>query len=173
MADLSAGGSGSGTGGGTKLEPDQNAIFTIGYDDRQVRQALRDIQAREKNLAAVYRIWGEYMLLSIDDNYVSEQDPFGRPWRPLSPFTRAMKKALGLINKILQARGLMRQSYNYRISSTGTVVGTKDAKAFKHQFGVGVPVRQHLGVSTSDLAELKLSLLSYVVDGGKSKRIPK
>jgi phage gpG-like protein len=158
--------------GGARAIANENEIFSIGYDDKDVAEALRKIRSRGQNLSAVYGLWGEYMLLSVDLNYELQKDPFGAPWRPNSPYTIALKKSLGRINKILQSTGLLRSSYSYRMAGGGVQIGTNDPKAYKHQFGIGVPQRVHLGVSTDDLAELKLTLLSYVIDGDESSRIP-
>lgn len=167
MADLGAEGLAR-----KRVAADETQLFTIGYDDQGVEEALKKMRVRAQSLAPVYRLWGEYMLLSIDDNYVRETDPFGVPWRKNSPYTIALKASLGRINKILQSTGLMRSSYNYRISGAGVEVGTNDPKAYKHQFGIDVPQRIHLGVSLDDLAEMKLALIGYVADNDTSQRAP-
>ena len=161
MANLRAGGSKK----PKKQQPTGNSFIDIVYDDQDIVDALEGVKKRQRDLRPVYKAWGEYMLLATDDRYVKETSPEGVPWKKNSPRTLAIKRSLGRINKILQSTGLMRSTYNYSIEGDGLKFGTNDPKAFKHQFGIGVPIRKHLGVSSEDIEEMKNQLIQYLATG--------
>ncbi|PHJ75126.1 hypothetical protein VF10_00210 [Nostoc linckia z13] len=114
------------------------------------------------NLRPALQEIGEYMLYSTDQHFVTETDPQGIPWKPLTPFTLREKRAKGRILKILQSTGLMRSRINYQVSDNQCVVGVNDEKAKKHQLGIGVDKREFLGVSTDDKQEIVSILDDYI-----------
>jgi phage virion morphogenesis protein len=102
------------------------------------------------------------MLYSTDQHFVTETDPHGKRWQPLSPVTLQEKRAKGLILKILQSTGLMRSRVNYQVSGNQCIVGVNDEKAKKHQLGIGVPKREFIGVNADDRQEIISILDDYI-----------
>lgn len=121
-----------------------------------------EIESKIDNPAPFLRDVGEYMLGSLDIGYQTQTDPSGKPWKPNSPFTIAEKKRRGFINSILQATGAMRSRYNYQVSGSQLVVSNSDQKAPKHQLGIGVPVREHLGIRKEDPANIVDIGVAYI-----------
>ena len=136
-------------------------IFSIKYNDKQVSDRLSRILAQTGNLTPALQEIGEYMLYATDQRFVTETDPQGIPWKPLTPFTLREKRAKGRILKILQSTGLMRSRVNYQVVGNQCIVGVNDEKAKKHQLGIGVTKREFLGVSTDNKAEIISILDEY------------
>ncbi|PHJ65047.1 hypothetical protein VF04_04505 [Nostoc linckia z7] len=137
-------------------------IFSIKYSDKQVSDRFSRLMEQTGNLRPALQEIGEYMLYSTDQHFVTETDPQGIPWKPLTPFTLREKRAKGRILKILQSTGLMRSRINYQVSDNQCVVGVNDEKAKKHQLGIGVDKREFLGVSTDDKQEIVSILDDYI-----------
>ncbi|MCC5618175.1 phage virion morphogenesis protein [Nostoc sp. CHAB 5836] len=129
-------------------------VFSIQYNDKQVSDRLSQILAQTGNLKPALQEIGEYMLYATDQRFVTETDPQGIPWKPLTPFTLRQKRAKGRILKILQCTGLMRSRVNYQVIGNQCIVGVNDEKAKKHQLGIGVTKREFMGVSTDNTVEI-------------------
>lgn len=146
------------------------SIFSIKYSDKQVSDRLSQILVKTGNLKPVLQEIGEYMLYSTDQHFVTETDPQGIAWKPLTPYTLRKKRAEGRILKILQSTGLMRSRVNYQITGNQCVVGVNDEKAKKHQLGIGVPKREFLGVSDNDKQEILAIADGYILkEEGRGK----
>ena len=137
-------------------------IFSIQYNDKQVSDRLSRILAQTGNLKPALREIGEYVLFATDQRFVTETDPQGNKWKPLTPFTLREKRAKGRILKILQSTGLLRSRVNYQVVGNQCIVGVNDEKAKKHQLGIGVTKREFMGVSTEDTAEIISILDEYI-----------
>lgn len=140
-------------------------LISITYKDGKVMVLLRGAGERAARLGTAHKSGAEIMYASTMENFQEERDPEGNPWVPLSPYTIRMKRSLGRINKILQSTGIMKSRTTYRVVATGFIIGNYDRKARKHQLGIGVPVRRHIGVGQQDLADLKENYRSYILGG--------
>lgn len=137
-------------------------VFSIKYSDKQVSDRFSRLYAQTSNLKPALQEIGEYMLYSTDQHFVTETDPQGVPWKPLTPFTLHEKRTKGRILKILQSTGLMRSRVNYQVTERECIVGVNDEKAKKHQLGIGVPKREFLGVSNNDKEQIIDILDTYI-----------
>lgn len=91
----------------------------LGYnasDAKNMKDIIEDELKRPNgNLDNALRSIGEYMMLTIDQNFQTETDPDGRKWKPNSAFTIAEKKRQSRIMKVLQSTGLMRSRTKYKL----------------------------------------------------------
>ncbi|ATW59291.1 virion morphogenesis protein [Aphanizomenon phage vB_AphaS-CL131] len=138
--------------------------FSIKYEDKAIQEALTKLLSKTSNLTPVMQEIGEYGIASVDLRFQQEVDPDGRPWKPLSIFTIRLKRSEGKILRILQRTGLMRSRVNYKITPTSCTIGINDAKAYKHQFGIGVPQRKILGINEEDKQEILNIINDYLED---------
>ena len=122
--------------------------FSIKYEDKQIKELFAKLLTKTKDLTPAMQEIGEEGLIFTDLNFQLEQDPYGVPWQKLSPYTIRKKKSEGKILNILQRTGMMRSRVNYQATQDKSVISINDKKAYKHQFGVGVPKRQILGVGS-------------------------
>ena len=136
--------------------------ITINVENEQLRNLFAELEDKVQNPTEALRNIGEYMIGSADIGYQTETDPDGVPWRPNSPFTIAEKQRLGRIQKILQSTGAMRSRYNYRVEGSRLVFSNSDDKAIKHQLGIGVPVRKHIGLRKEDPDNIAEILKAFV-----------
>lgn len=140
-------------------------IVSITYDDKAIQEKLRKLAKKISDLTPVMNEIGQQLLLSTDQRFEKEVDPDGVPWKPNTPYTRKLKKAKGLIDKVLQASGRGRASINYAATKDRVVVGTNVDYMRKHQLGLeGLPVRKFLGISKEDEVEIGIILDEYLQD---------
>lgn len=139
--------------------------YVIRYrlDDEDWRRLKAELAKRAADLRPVLKQADEYMQLQVDDRFQKEQDPEGRPWKPLSETTlllaylgkgrsrsasrRAFKKRGGetaaftrykAAKKILQEagnRGGLRGSITYRAGRDYLEHGTNKIYGAIHQLG--------------------------------------
>lgn len=139
-------------------------IFSMKYEDKAIQEALNKLLEKTSNLTPVMQEIGEYGIASVDMRFQQEVDPDGKPWKPLSFYTIRLKRAEGKILRILQRTGLMRSRVNYKVTPTSCTIGINDAKAYKHQFGIGVPQRKILGINEDDKQEFLNIINDYLRD---------
>ena len=139
------------------------SIFSFQYNDDQVQERLMRLQQKASDLTLPMNDIGQQQMLSTDQRFVDEKDVQGKPWKPNSMYTTNQKRAAGQIQKILQATGLMRSRTAYNASSDRVVITNNDPKAAKHNYGVGVPKRQFLGVSEQDKLEIIAILDDHIL----------
>jgi phage virion morphogenesis protein len=138
-------------------------VISLTYDDKSIQKRLQRLVKKVSDLTPVMNEIGQQLLLSTDQRFEKEVDPDGVPWKPNTPYTRRLKKAKGLIGKILQASGRGRASINYGATKDRVVVGTNVEYMRKHQLGLeGLPVRKFLGISKEDAAEIGIILDGYL-----------
>jgi len=163
------------------------ATLRTEIDDEAIHQALRRIRRVAESPAAALKDAGEYLQRAVDDRFRSETDPEGRPWEPLSEFTKANKRN----DKILTERGGpgLRGSIHYRVDGDTLEQGTNKIYAAIHQFGgtitakkgslaigdpkgafamvksVRIPARPYLGISDEDQREIERILLRHAEPG--------
>ncbi|MEL6853503.1 MAG: phage virion morphogenesis protein [Cyanobacteria bacterium J06607_13] len=138
-------------------------LITVQYDDRDVQRLLTDGIIRLRDLTAPMQEIGETLVLSTDERFEREEDPQGRRWKDITPRTRARKRAMGRINKILQDTGTGRASINYRAGKFKVSVGTPIDYMADHQLGRGQDRREFLGISQDDRREIIAILSDYAI----------
>lgn len=106
----------------------------VNVDAGPAQRALAALRARVENLAPVLRGIGADVVAEAQMGFRESRDPYGMPWRPLSPRTVARRRKGS--SKPLLDTGRMRNSITYRlIGSTGVEIGTNTVYAAIHQFG--------------------------------------
>lgn len=120
----------------------------VNVDDGPAQRALAALRARASNLAPMFRGIGADVVAEAQLGFRESRDPYGLPWRPLSPRTVARRRKGS--SKPLLDTGRLRNSITYRLlGSTGVEIGSNTAYAAIHQFGgragrgrkVGIPAR--------------------------------
>lgn len=132
----------------------------------KIRNRLSLLNQRMQDMSPALNEVGEYMLLATDQRYENEIDPNGIPWQPNSPYTLRLKRERGQIQKILQATGRMRDSYFTRVTGNTMVLTNSLERARKHQLGIKVAKRQHLGISEIDRQEI-LTIINRYINGNR------
>lgn len=107
----------------------------IEYQDREVRDLLKKLQDKVKNLRPVMKSIGEYLVLATRERWDKAQAPDGSSWKPNTPFTLQQKAAAGRILKPLVSTGRLRDSITYKADESSVLVGTNVQYAAIHQFG--------------------------------------
>ena len=141
------------------------AFLETEYEDKELKELLKRLQKKLGDLREPMEEVGQWMLASTDENFEMERDPYGGPWPENSPWIKQMKAKRGFIQKILQQRGFLRNSINYKATSDGVTVGTSVSYAYEHQMGVGQVRRQFLGVGEGDRREILSILGGYLEEG--------
>jgi len=171
------------------------ASFKAEIRDEDVQRDLQRIMRNMGTTVPAMKDAGEYMQRSVSDRFRKEEDPEGRPWEPLSPFTLANKRN----DKILTERGGpgLRGSIHYRAGEGVLEQGTNKIYGAVHQFGatikpksgkslaigspkgrfalvgsVTIPARPYLGVSDEDRERIREIVLRHALSGtrfGKSR----
>lgn len=146
------------------------ANLTIRVDDREIQQALGQLQTRLSNLLPVFKNIGEYMVLATTERFDKEVDPQGSSWHPLTTATIERKRRKGKILKILQQDGDLRRTIVYQASADQVEIGTNRIYGAIHQFGgqagrgrsVTIPARPFLGVSEAEQSEILAIIQDYL-----------
>jgi len=141
--------------------------------DEQVAEMLGRMRRNVENLRPALLEIGEHLQGSVEERFRTETDPEGRPWEPLSEFTKENKRT----DQILTESGGagLRGSIHYRAGRDFLEQGTNKIYAAIHQLGgtikakgggalaigrpggafalvkqVTMPARPYLGLSDSD-----------------------
>lgn len=126
------------------------------YDDSEIQDLFDRLILAGADMEAAFTDIGEHLLISHHERYEQGVSPDGTPWEPLDPDYQARKKKNA--DKILVLDGFMRDLLAYNQSANGLEFGTNQIQGASHQFGDesrGIPQREHIGISTSDEAEIK------------------
>lgn len=148
------------------------ASITISVDDKDIINALHELQSKVIDLRPVLLKIGEIVQESTEDRLNSGKnvDPTGKPWVTLQPWYQKAKKKRQ--NQILSLEGHLADSITHDVIDGHTaVVGTNVPYAAIHQFGgvVGkgspfggkeIKARPFLGISNHD----KENILDTVLD---------
>lgn len=138
-------------------------LQAIYYDDQEVIDALKRLDAFVDDMTPVYRDIGEYLLPATQDRFSQQRDPEGQPWEPLKPKTVKYKKKNA--DKILVLDGYMRDLLAYQASSKQLELGSNQIQAATHQFGDdsrNIPDRPFLGISAGDRQEMLVILQQHL-----------
>lgn len=108
------------------------AQIEVTLDDKDVMAKLSEVAARGRNLQPVLAAFGDYLILVTKDRFQTEQDPEGKPWKPLSAFTLMFKKGSGILTESTD----LRTSFSRSADDTSVRMGTDRPYAAMHQFGL-------------------------------------
>lgn len=131
-------------------------MFEINVDDKQIRNALDNLQTRLEDMSPLYRSIAHLLLSETLDNFANE----GRPrWQQLSPVTIAIRTKLGTWpGKILDVHaGGLASSISTSSGSDFAMVGSNKVYAAIQQLGgnagrnrkVKIPARPFLPITES------------------------
>lgn len=144
--------------------------FSVEVDDHGTTVYLRGMESRARDLLPLHRIIGELAYADVMENFETETDPYGVPWRENSPWVLREKRRLGRIMKVLQSTGVMKSRTNYQATRSGVTIGNYDQKAYKHQLGIGVPQREIIGVGDELLEDMRYASYDYITEGDTNAR---
>ena len=107
-----------------------------------IRMELRDIggvKNRLNKLASMdpqrsLPVIGETLVDKVREGFAQERDPYGTPWKPLSPVTIAMRRGSGGA-RILQDSRRLYNSISAQVRGNGVAIGTNVIYAATQQFG--------------------------------------
>ena len=138
-----------------------NQYIKVFVEDSQANQLLKSIRSRYGDLHQVLNSIGDEYTKRVDNRFVSETDPDGRPWTP----TRVISNYLGYVGtrkgykrkqaytqagrwrvafaryladkKILHQTGALRGDIHYQVSGSTLTIGTSGRIPYAgiHQFG--------------------------------------
>jgi len=148
------------------------ASVRVEVNDREVRELFKRLARRTADMTPVFAEIGEIVMESVSRNFEEQRSPKGKPWKPLSPVTRARKRHPG---EILIESGTMFRSIHPRARKDHVAVGTNIVYAAVHQFGIGarsslksrrrmpaIPARPYLGVRDDDWPEIKDAISRWI-----------
>lgn len=142
--------------------------INVRIEQGKVGENLTELEKRVRNIKPALTEIGEYILLATDQRYEFQIAPDGTPWKKNSAYTLRLKRERGQILKILQATGRMRQSYKYQVTEDSVKVTNTLERARKHQLGIDVPQRVHLGISDVDQREIVEIIKRQIFKGSSS-----
>lgn len=120
-------------------------VFDARLDDAAARQRLADLIERLEDKTGFLNDVGDELLHSTRDRFVSQQDPDGKPWKPLSRATiRERERAGKTPIQILTRNSYMRSSLNKRVDGDTLSIGTPVPYGAIHQLGgtISRPARE-------------------------------
>ena len=140
-------------------------VVSLTYSDAEVKSRLTQLASQVSDLTPVMEDIGQFMLLQHDRRFGAQVDFRGNPLLPNSPKTIAYKKATGKILKILQSTGMMRSRTAYKANKDSVTITNNDAKARKHQLGIGVPKREIFGINPVEDTPVIIGIIEdYLVE---------
>lgn len=138
-------------------------MLSLKYDDNQSKRYIQALSKRINNIKPALHEIGQLMLASTDENFEKEQNIYGVKWKANTPATQRYKASRGFIMKVLQRRGMLRSSINYKVMNDGVSVGTNVVYGQYHQYGTKrLPKREFLGISRNDQKEITAILKEYL-----------
>lgn len=154
---------------------------TIRVEVDEVVVALQRIAAAGDRPDDLLKLIGEDLVNSTKQRFRDEKAPDGASWAPLNPLYASTKKGTGILRETGQLAG----SIVWQIADGTLEVGTNRPHARVHQFGakivpkaaaalvfemggktieaasVTVPARAFLGISSDDLADIRVTTAEY------------
>jgi phage virion morphogenesis protein len=108
--------------------------LTITIDDGGVRDKLQSLHGRLLNLRPAMDNIGATVADASRLTFVRQADPWGAPWKPLSPATVARRRKSSAA--ILRDTGRLMNSISHRVTGNNRVeIGSNAIYAGTHQFG--------------------------------------
>lgn len=108
----------------------------IAVDDASIRAALKGLVAKVADLRPAMEEIGSSLTTSTSLRFERQQDPQGRPWKPLAKSTLRRKKDGAAL--ILHESGRLKQSVTHRATTTEVEIGTNLVYAAAHQLGAAI-----------------------------------
>lgn len=141
--------------------------LTVKIKDKTVRRLFARLEQRTGNPRPVLASIGEYIVRRTDEHFAAEQDPWGHPWKALSPRTLERKRHY----KILTESSNLRSRVVYQVGVGFVEIGTNVIYGAIHQLGgkagkgrkVTIPARPFLGVNDDDEQEFEVILTDYLM----------
>ncbi len=144
-------------------------MIDIEIQDHELRQALRELSGRLKNMSPLMRNIAGIMLDAVEENFERE----GRPrWRPLAKSTIRQRTRQGKWpGKILQkSQGGLASSVSQKYDESTARVGTNKVYAAIHHFGgragrghaADIPARPFMKLTSRDIGTIKQKVLDYL-----------
>lgn len=168
-----------------------SGITIVGMD--KVQKAINQLAIRAKDQAPCWKIIGEVLQTSADDQFDSQGKP---AWKPLaestiegrrqgktnrtiaskkggwsSPLARAkaLKKISLMRAHILVDTGRLRRSIWIKVGKTYVEQGSNLVYAATHQFGRGkIPARPFLVINPDTMEEIVVTIAAYLVEPFKA-----
>jgi phage gpG-like protein len=171
--------------------------INVEFEDRPVREALKELERAGGNLKPAFQDIGEYLLISHRERYDKEQAPDGTQWEPLADSTlrRKMLKGVrrgkgkkrkslttgrgtkaGAINALVKSKILVESSdlrdlMRYLATGDSLQFGTDRIYGATQHFGDperNIPARTILGLSAEDQVEVMAILERYLAEAMKN-----
>ncbi len=121
----------------------QVQVRALGLNTQQKK--LNRMAKSVANRRAMFTQIGIKVINEISNTFKGESHE-GKPWKPLSPVTIAMRRSGGISGtiKILQDTGKLRREFVSKPTNNDVKIGTPTEYAPKHEFGENIPRRQML-----------------------------
>ena len=140
----------------------------VRIDTAEVTALLNSLQRElgPEGMVAVLASIGQLVVTATDLGFRAEEDPWGRPWEPLSEYTLEQRRKGDGIVRILRDTGNLANSINYQVQQGRSVeIGTGVSYASTHQYGEGgIPRRAFLPLDPYGNADLPTSLRDDLLD---------
>jgi phage virion morphogenesis protein len=118
-------------------------------DDKEIQRAVFRLSTMGQNMLPVARAIGVGLVRNTQDRFRAGRDPDGLAWRPLRPFTLAMKRGPGILRESAMRGGLMASiAFRADAGAGGATVqiGTNKVYGAIHQFGGTIRPRNPKGL---------------------------
>ncbi len=133
-------------------------MIEIRINDKQVLQALANLEQHVSDLSPALKQIGEDLTKSTKQRFADRKGPDGKPWKQNSPVTIQRK---GRDFPLTGKTGVLGDTINYQLTGNDTLeVGSPERYAAMQQFGgkksefpwlLGdIPARPFLGISNDD-----------------------
>ena len=123
-------------------------MITFELKDNGLTQSLEALSRSVSDLTPAMEMIGDALVNNIQLGFHDETDPWGHPWKALSPSTIEARRVGPNKNNpdmILQDTGILKNSVNSsETNASQVVVGPAVYYGGPHQFGDGIPARPFL-----------------------------
>lgn len=152
----------------------------INIDDQSLQDTLARLVERGEDLSPAMQAIADALADGIEESFLNQASPGGKPWHPLSPDTIEERKKKGYWpGDILKRTGRLVTSIHSSYGKHHAIAGTNTVYAPTHQFGAAkgsfgadkkgksipwgdIPARPFLGVSEATRGEIIQVLTNYL-----------
>ena len=135
--------------------------FTVQMNAKEVFQKLDEIADSVSDLKPLFKILRQSLMDSIYENFETEGTASGDKWEEWSEKWAKEREKREKVSKILQYDGDLRDSFDYKITSTDLTIGTAKEYAAIHNFGYedrNMPQREFMRFSDTQLQDATFEL---------------
>ena len=135
--------------------------FTVQMNSKEVFQKLDEIADSVSDLKPLFKILRQSLMDSIYENFETEGTASGDKWEEWSEKWAKEREKREKVSKILQYDGDLRDSFDYKITSTDLTIGTAKEYAAIHNFGYdekNMPQREFMRFSDTQLQDATFEL---------------